>query len=106
MERNVANDKTDGGNGNKLILAVQETKIDMILDILKRIDFRLDKEEAECNKRHDEIDQGILEREKKLAVNASQTRWQWGAIVGVASGFSAWVGYLTRLIVDHIRNGG
>jgi hypothetical protein len=98
-----------GGNGTKATVQVHSAEIEQLMkndeSIIKLLNDWIGPNGA-CERRHAELQKGIIEREKKIILNASQTRWQWGAIVGLAGGLSAWVGYVTRLIVDHFQMGG
>lgn len=50
---------------------------------------------------------GICFKERfKNARSRMQTKWQWGAISILALIGSGWLGYLTRIVIEHFENGG
>jgi hypothetical protein len=94
----MADNSSGGGNGTKLAIAVQEEKIDNILDLLNQQNAILNTyfgAEGVCP----------IERGKNAATRL-QTKWQWKAIVGVSVAGSGWLGYVTRLMIEHFQRGG
>ena len=50
---------------------------------------------------------GICEKSRgKVDAVATQTKWQWGAITALTAGISAWLGYVTRIVIEHFQRGG
>lgn len=91
------------GNGNKLLVHEVEIKhlTDAIADQTKLLNDMFGPNGL-CFKKHNEIDKSAAEREKKISAAMTQTKWQWGAILGIGGALT----YLYKVIIEWFQKGG